>query len=60
MKADPITIREIEKLVEQWNYQITHSNLQPNTIHTYGLHVGHFLRWCKDDFPIRGYEEKSD
>lgn len=58
MKADPKIIRELERLLEQWKYEVSQSDLQENTRKTYILHPNNFVRWCKDDFPLRGYKQK--
>ena len=57
MKTDPKIIREIERLFDQWTDQVSKSNLKDNTKDTYILHPSNFVRWCKDDFPIRGFKE---
>lgn len=56
MKADPIIIREMERLLDQWKTEISQSTLKQSAQDTYVLHPNHFVRWVKDDFPIRGYK----
>ncbi len=59
MKADPKIVTEIEKLLERWKDEISQSTLKPNAQDTYVLHASHFVRWIKDDFPIRGFTAKK-
>ena len=56
MKADPIIIREMERLLDQWKTEISQSTLKQSAQDTYVLHPSNFVRWVKDDFPIRGYK----
>ena len=54
MKTRPETLAEIERLFKEYENEIeeAHKNglLKENTVKTYLLHSGNFVRWCKDDF----------
>ena len=60
MKADHNTIRIIEGLLKRWTDEVNQSDLAEKTKITYTIHPEHFVRWCKDDFAIRGYSARSD
>ena len=54
MKTDVKIIEEIEKLFQLYEQEVIglekNGVIQSNTVKTYLLHSGNFVRWCKGEF----------
>lgn len=54
MRADGTILLTIEKLFQQYEQEVLEAErngyLKGNTVKTYLLHSGNFVKWCKDEF----------
>lgn len=54
MKTDNLTLKEIEKLLDEYVSEVEELEIkgiiQEKTAKTYLLHATNFVRWCKGDF----------
>ena len=54
MKSNKEFIQELERLFGAYEVEVNealkHGFLKENTATTYLLHVGNFIKWCKDGF----------
>ncbi len=57
MKADPKIIREVEQLFKQWEAEVNESDYKDKTKETYIRYPQIFIRWCKDEYPLRKIEQ---
>ncbi|MGC6174221.1 hypothetical protein [Lacrimispora sp. 38-1] len=58
MKVNDKLIKEIEDLYQQYESEVNQANsdgiLKDNTVKTYLLHSGNFVRWCRGEFEPGG------
>ncbi|MET0015730.1 hypothetical protein [Oscillibacter sp.] len=54
MKADPAVLSAIKKLFYEYEQEVKEAQrkgyLKENTVKTYILHSGNFVRWCNGEF----------
>lgn len=57
MKADPIVIREMERLFEQYHKEVYGADYMLNTQWTYTYYAEKMVKWAKGEVDLRGPKE---
>ena len=55
MKTDIKNVREIEKLLRQYEDEVNKADYKDKTKETYTRYAAMFVRWCKDEFALRDF-----
>jgi hypothetical protein len=62
MKASSEFIKQLEELYQTYEQEVLKKSkegiLAPNTVRTYLLHSGNFVKWCRDEFIPGGRNQK--